>query len=289
MSYQLSAIRTRPTWKDRLSWRVRGYLYCTKQLNEFLALVHAGFVGFWLGVLRRDDLQDLDAQYYNRQGMYRDDSYQRSGLFRWEREALERHFAGCRNIVVTAAGSGREVLALSQMGFTVDGFECNPRLAGYANTLLSELGCASAVAVCDRDVCPPLARKYDGAVVGWGSFMLIQGSHRRIRFLQDLRKVLKPGAPILVSFYALERGRGRLTAASKVGNAIRRLRRAELLEPGDDLGPNYVHRFTRDEIAETLTAAGFRLAHFDSVEYGNAVGLATRVAVEEPKPEVLQR
>jgi len=219
--------------------------------------------------------------------MYRDDSYQRSGLFKWEREAIERHFSGCRNIVVTAAGSGREVLALWRMGFAVDAFECNPRLAACANALLSELACEPAVAVCARDVCPTLTHKYGGAVVGWGSFMLIPGRHRRIQFLQDLRKALDPGAPVLLSFYALENDRRRLTAAIGIANAIRRLRGAELLDPGDDLCPNYVHRFTRDEIEKTMTAAGFRLAQFGSVEYGYAVGLATRLAVEEREAEVL--
>jgi hypothetical protein len=275
--------------KPRLSWRTRAYFFCTKLLNACLALLHAGFVGFWLGVLRHSDLQELDGQYYDRQGMYGDDSYQRSGLFKWEREAIERHFSGCRNIVLTAAGSGREVLALCRMGFAVDAFECNPLLAARANALLSEVACGPTVTVCERDVCPTLTHKYDGAVVGWGSFMLIPGRHRRIRFLQDLRKALDPGAPVLLSFFALENDRGRLTAATMIGNAIRRVRRAELLDPRDDLCPNYVHRFTRDEIEKTMAAAGFRLAYFDSVEYGHAVGLATRMVAEEREAEVLQR
>jgi hypothetical protein len=181
---------------------------------------------------------------------------------------------------LTAAGSGREALALIEMGYDVDAFECNPRLAGFANSLLAGLGRPAAVTVCERDVCPPLTRRYDGAVIGWSSFMLIPGRERRIRFLQEVRKALGPGAPVLLSFYPLEGDRRRLTAARTFGNLLRRLRGTELLEPGDDLCPNYLHRFSREEIAETLETAGFQLAHFDTVEYGNAVGLAAGVAVE---------
>lgn len=93
------------------------------------------------------------------------------------------------------------------------------------------------------------------------------------------------GEPVLLSFYALERDRRRLAAAQAFGNVIRRLRGAELLEPGDDLCPNYVHRFTSQDIAGTLAAAGFQLAHFDTLDYGHAVGLATSAAMER-EPEV---
>lgn len=273
----------------RPSLRLRFYVFSTRLLNALLALIHAAFVGFWLGVLRHDDLHNLDAQYYNRQSMYGDDSYRRGGLFRWEREAIERHFSACRRLVVTAAGSGREVLALYRMGYAVDGFECNPNLAAQANALLEEFGCEPLVSVCQRDVCPVLTGKYGGAIVGWGSFMLIPRRRRRIQFLRELRKALSPQAPILVSFYTLESRRRRLTIARAIGNAIRRLRGVELLESGDDLGPNYVHRFTRGEVAETLLAAGFRMAHFDSTEYGHAVGLAVPAAAGDREPEALRR
>ncbi|HUB79594.1 MAG TPA: hypothetical protein VMB03_12385 [Bryobacteraceae bacterium] len=275
--------------ESRPSLRLRCYVLSMRLLNAFLALTHALFVGFWLGVLRHRDLHNLDAQYYDRQNMYRDDSYQRSGLFHWELDALDRHFSQCRRLVVTAAGSGREVLALCGMGYMVDGFECNPNLAAEANTLLASLGYGPLVAVCGRDACPVLTRKYDGAIVGWGSFMLIRGRRRRIQFLSELRKALAPEAPVLVSFYPLEGGRRRLTIAKTIGNAIRRLSGAEVLEPGDDLGPNYVHRFTRAEITETLAAAGFRVAHFGRAEYGHAVGIAIPAGAGDREPEALHR
>lgn len=266
--------------------RVRSYLAATRLLDGVLALLHAAFAGFWLGLLKHGDFQDLDAEYYRRQSMYRDDSYNRSGFFLWEKQAVERYFSTCRRVVVTAAGGGREMLALCRMGCVADGFECNSALVANANRLLAEEGCDATVSLCERDVCPPLARRYDGAIVGWSSFMLIPGRQRRVRFLQELRQALDPGAPILLSFCPLDAPRRRLNLTAAFGNVIRRLRRSELLDPGDDLSPNYVHRFTRGEIAETLTAAGFQLAHFETVDYGRAVGVASLAGVADCEYEV---
>jgi hypothetical protein len=260
--------------------RVRAYIFCSRLLDSFLAFVHASFVGFWLGMLRPADLRDLDTHYYRRQSMYREDAYNHRGLFPWERDALQRYFGACRRLAVTAAGGGREVLALARMGYQVDAFECNPALAEYANAMLAEAGYPAAVAACERDICPRIAGRPDGVIVGWGSFTLIPGRERRIRFLRDLRRAIHPGAPVLLSFFAVDRLRGRMIFARKLGNILRRVRAEEPIEDGDDLSPNYVHRFTRAEVAETLSAAGFQMAWFDSSDYGLAVGVAAGIGEE---------
>jgi hypothetical protein len=260
--------------ESRVGLRVRCYLASARILNRFLALAHALFAGFWLGILRHADLQELDAVYYARKGMYRAGDYNRGGLFRWEREAVSRYFPARGKLLVTAAGGGREVLALLRMGYVVDAFECNRELAGFANSLLTASGYPPSVAVCERDVCPPLDGPYDGAIVGWSSFMLIPGRLRRIRFLNQLRRAVRPGEPILLSFAVGESGHRTLAAGCAFGNLFRRLRGAERIEPGDDLSPNFVHHFSREEVARTLEAAGFRLAHFSTEEYGHAVAFA---------------
>jgi hypothetical protein len=57
---------------------------------------------------------------------------------------------------------------------------------------------------------------------------------------------------------------------------LRRLRRAERVEPGDVLVPNFTHWFTRREVEAELAAAGFSLVHFATSPYGHAVGRADR-------------
>jgi hypothetical protein len=52
-------------------------------------------------------------------------------------------------------------------------------------------------------------------------------------------------------------------------------------ELGDDLGPNFVHRFSEDELAAELDAGGFRLAEFSRVGAPHAVAHAGE-ALEAP-------
>ncbi len=48
----------------------------------------------------------------------------------------------------------------------------------------------------------------------------------------------------------------------------------ELAETGDWLAPNYVHFFTRDEVASELSEGGFKIIRYGTDEYGHAVGTA---------------
>ena len=43
---------------------------------------------------------------------------------------------------------------------------------------------------------------------------------------------------------------------------------------GDSLEPNFVHRFTRDEIASELAEGGFELKSFGVTPYGHALARA---------------
>src|ERR1700729_3001993 len=103
--------------KSGMSFPARCYLGWLRWLQRGINLVQSVAAGFWLGVLRQRDLDQVDTAYYERQAMYRDASYNRSGLLWWEREALEAHFSASGRLLVTAAGGGREILALRLMGY----------------------------------------------------------------------------------------------------------------------------------------------------------------------------
>ncbi len=260
----------------------RLFLKSFRLLNAFIKLLRVCFTGFWLGVLRRADLDRVDAAYFTEDPMYLAESWNRSGLFGWEQTAIQEHFRGRQRLLVTSAGGGREVYALERMGYEVDAFECNPALVAFANSFLAKEGLTARVAHAERDHCPPLRGGYDGVVVGWASFMLIPGRARRIRLLQEIRGLVKPGAPILISFFPRERTSRETVLIYRVGNAIRRLLGREPLEVGDDLVPGFVHRSTREEIEDSLRAAGFTPAYYADSEYGRAVGLAAAEADAAP-------
>jgi len=108
--------------------------------------------------------------------------------------------------------------------------------------------------------------------------MLIPGAHRRIRLLQQIHELVKPGAPILLSFFPRPRTSREATLTYQVGNTIRRILGREPLELGDDLVPDFVHRLTREEVEETLRAARFDPVYYGDSEYGRAIGLAASAA-----------
>ncbi len=253
---------------------VRLYLWMRAALERWLALQRALFEGLWLGLLGRGQLHALDAACYDAWQQFSDPAYNRGGLLAWEESAVTSRFGGCRRLLVAAAGGGREVLALERLGYEVEAFECHGALAAAANVLLAEEGCAARVRAAPRDGCPDFSARLDGAIIGWGAYTLIQGRQHRVAFLRQLRRRLAVGAPLLVSFFhrrGEERGDAWRTA---IAGALRRLRRRPPPELGDALAPNFVHRFSRDEIAAELAEGGFEMAHHDTRDYGHAVALA---------------
>ncbi|MGH7508126.1 MAG: SAM-dependent methyltransferase [Gemmatimonadales bacterium] len=264
-----------PTAPTTTSLLARLYFATHRALEKLVVGLSACFSGVWLGVLPRRVLYSIDAIYYDRQRYYRTEDYNRRGLWPWEQRVIETHFAGCRSLLVGAAGGGREVLALRTRGLEVQGFECHPGLTEFANQLLSKDGYAPDIRLALRDTCPGFGRTYDGLIVGWGAYMLIRGRRRRIEFLRQLRKHAELDAPLLLSFFYRARDSHRYQVAAAIGTALALVRRGERVEVGDFLAPNFVHYFTREELAGELRAGDFELVHFGKDEYGHAVARAS--------------
>ena len=190
-----------------------------------------------------------DEHYYSRALMFYTDSHNLSGLFPWEAAAVDRHFHGCRSVLVSSAGGGREVVALERRGLEVFGFECHRELINAANDLLSRHGLKARVWLAPRDEFPAHMPTCDGAVVGWASYMLIQQRARRIEFLRQLRTHILAGGPLLISFFARSRDSRSLRITARIASMLRAVRGRPRAEVGDDLAPNFVHRFSEAEIA----------------------------------------
>jgi hypothetical protein len=176
--------------------------------------------------------------------------------------------------LIVGVGGGREALALRKLCYQVDGFECHPELLEYANGLLEREGLTPDIKRAPRDLCPAGGRIYDGLIVGWGAYMLIRGRQRRIEFLRQLRSQTEVGSPVLLSFFTRSYDGLYFRLIMAIGNTIRWLLRRDYLEMGDDLSPNYVHHFTRREIAAELRESGFEIKFYSDKQYGHAVGIA---------------
>jgi hypothetical protein len=239
------------------------YLALWRMSGSVRAVGAAVESGIWLGLLGPRTLVAVDEAYYRRANSYRSEDHNVGGLFDWEVKAIDAHFGGCRNLLVLAAGGGREVLALQQRGFSVVAYECNPALVEYARGFLQRRGAGATVGHLPRGELPPSGAQHDGIVVGWSAYMLMPGRERRIRFLRGLAGCVVKGGPVLLSFWTRRPDARRPRVVASAATAIRRLLGREAVELGDDLSPNFVHRFTRDEIAAEVAEAGLELEAFE--------------------------
>jgi hypothetical protein len=247
-------------------------------LNLSVRFVKAINEGVWLGLLSGDDLNALTAAYYRESPYYASKKHTVSGLFEWEKTALERYFPKDSHILIAAAGSGREILALRNAGFQADGFECSSRLLQAGRLIFDELGQTAYVAPCSPDEVPTGKAEYSGVIVGWSAYTHIPSRSRRVAFLRSLRQRAFPGSPILLSFFTVGSYSRYQSIVYRIGKIVSVFFRPpnELLSRGDRLTWNrYDHCFSREEVRAELEMAGFTVVEFNEDNNdGYAVGIA---------------
>jgi len=236
-----------------------------KGLTDFLDTV---FAGFWLGLMGENSLDYSDEMYYNQTNYYREDEYNQSGLFEWEKAMIEKHFSNRGTILLIAAGGGREVLALIKMGFEVDSYECNPALIEFGNRLLQKNNIESKIRYLQRNSVPGKMRKYDGIIIGWGAYSLIAGIKKRLTFLAKLHPFLKEDSRLMISFLRTEKRSRKEKIIKNISNFFRIFRNIEKTELGDRLVPSFVHYFNEEEIKGELIQSGYRVIDYYSIDYG---------------------
>jgi hypothetical protein len=232
----------------------------------------AGVQALGLGLLDADELVRVTVQRFE-SSTYLDPAYNlEAGLWLWEREALQRFFPKAGRILVGAAGSGREMIALHRLGYAVEGFECAHTLAAAGQGILRDAGCPAPLIWAPAGTVPELKGPFDGAIMGWSGYMYIPLRSQRVKLLQDFRGLLSRGAPLLVSFQTREQYERRMVWSARGANWIRRLRRVPPVITGDRLDNGFKHWFNHDDIAEEMEDAGLRIESYRADCYGWAVG-----------------
>lgn len=236
---------------------------------------HNYWMGFFLGVFNRNDLNEIDDRTYRKRNKYLSNNYNKI-IHKWEEDAIHRFFPKPGLVLVTAVGAGREAYSLNKFGYEVHAYESNEKLRAFGNEFFKSEGLPIVIQPINRNSFPQNGQNYDAIIFGWGGYTHVKGSHVRIELLKDAWNLLKPDGVILISFWSwkfyIERFKQlNLSRIHKVGNWTAKLFVNEKVEFGDVLTPEYTRFFKDDEIEAELNAAGFELLLFDDSQYGNAV------------------
>jgi hypothetical protein len=225
-------------------------------------LLHSGsqtlFEGFWLGMLPNSVTDLVSERSYAEGAAYTGAAYLDSGLQFWEEIAIDRFFTpGCR-VIVAAAGGGRELIALARRGYTAEGFDCCRSMVSAGKRALAHRGIDSRIEWAPPCRIPANLGTWDAAVIGWNGYTYISPRSRRIEFMKSLRPHLRPGSPVLVSGAIRPGEGGQLTWTPRIANAVRVLTfRRPVFGIGSCFPGRPRHQFTRRELEEELSAAGF--------------------------------
>jgi hypothetical protein len=223
-------------------------------------------------------------------GPYGDRAYLQSGLFDWERAAVEEFFPRApARVLVGGAGAGRETLALTALGHQVAALEPSRPLYEALVRHVAELdppvptACAdyeALIAAVERGAAGQAgsalsglaSARYDAVLLGFGSISYVAQADVRARLFATLAR-LCPAGPVLLSFESAQPAEGKIAALARMARRLlRRLPGAHPVDDGDRLGPfGFEHAYSDDEIRGLAEGAGYDVARLSHEPYAHAV------------------
>jgi hypothetical protein len=276
----------RPPWYVATAWWLdRGI----DRLHTLLQLVTSTTIASWVAPHERGD---VTAWIYSHHLFYLPGGATfDNGLFDWEVRALSHpELPKSGEVLVAAAGGGREVNALRKRGYRVTGFEPNERLvrgamelarddrdvrmfAGdYGDFVEAARGNGGAL----REV---VDREYDLVILGWGSLSHVNREEERRAIFEAIGRVA-PRAWVLASFWPTEHHglRGRSLVLDRTLRSLY----AALGAPAafDQVRFTFpagmVTDLSRDDLAALGAIANLELASHDPAPFSGSVLLRPR-------------
>jgi SAM-dependent methyltransferase len=214
------------------------------------------------GLLRRDELQQASFDQYRDFNLTAQEVD--AGLSPAEQTFYSRFLRSHDRILLAGCGTGRDLIALHELGHDVTGLEPVADVAEFARQHLARRGLWQPVLTgLIQNV--PLNGRYDAVIFSNGCYSLLQGSAVRIATLRRVAQHLVPGGRVIVSYHpARHQSRigcwlTRTTARLSAGDWVP--------EPGDTFSRDlfvpglirYHHAFTPQEFARECDAAGLTL------------------------------
>ena len=196
-----------------------------------------------------------------------------SGLYPWEEQALQEHFPPPpAHILVGGAGSGREPLALLDLGYSVTAFEPVFTLVQAMQQQVSARGDISVGCYLGGYEELPFVKSprggesidlselgpFDGGILGWGSFSHISNERQREKTLRHFGHLTS--GPLLLSFTST-RDDGEIPSSGIRSRILKRKHR----HPADrfSMSMGFQHPVTEREISELASRTGLAVVKID--------------------------
>ena len=258
-------------------WRDTGFAALSAAARALeLASRAAIYVG--AGILRRDALQRAIVKTWD--GFSRTDTAILSGLMPWEDAWYARVLKPRDHILLVGCGSGRDLVALLERGYRVDGLDPSEAALELARQVLAARRLSAELHAGTIEARMP-SGTFDAVVFSWFTYGYIPGRSSRIGVLRRIATRLNPAGRILISYVVLERPPRSFPTA--VTGFIARVTGSDW-EPavGDVLGPassdrgglHYEHQFAAGELEAEAKAAGLTVVLHERGEVGTAVLIA---------------
>ncbi len=200
-----------------------------------------------------------------------------SGLMTWERDFYLRFLKPDDRLLVVGCGTGRDLLALLQLGYRAEGLDVAPQCTATAGQLLRERGFEVPLYTGAIETVE-LPGRFDAFIFAWLCYSYIPQSETRTYVLRKLREQLNPGGRILLSYAPAETLPRRLPI--RLTQLVTSLSRSDWRpEYGDFVElanrgryfVHYEHRFMREGFEGEAEAAGLTVAFHEREGVGMAV------------------
>jgi ubiquinone/menaquinone biosynthesis C-methylase UbiE len=194
-------------------------------------------------------------------------------LFAMDEEFVFEHVIAGNKVLDIGCGTGRHTLMLEKSACKVFGIDMSNHMIKQTKEKLKKAGITS-VRIVNADMLNlPFSNEsgFDVALLMFSTFGLVFGKENRLKFLKEIKRVLSTDGRIILHVHNEE------YAASPSKNISRKIidRLGQLtgdMEKGDHLVQNYregldirIHTFSKKEIEELLTSAGFNILRFEGL------------------------
>lgn len=177
------------------------------------------------------------------------------GLWASERLLAERHLDRGLPLLELGCGGGRIALGLWREGWAdITPTDVSPEMVELANGVLAQAGCPFRARCADARDLPFPDAAFGGAIFGFNGLMCIPRRDARARALGEIRRVLRPGAPLLLT--AHDRLRGANAARWRDATAPAEGELGDRWHETDST-PVFIHASTEAEARSELADAGF--------------------------------